>query len=1119
MNIENLQERFEKYEKDPIIQNLIAQADSRFILYMAKEPTENFPNYSNMLDEKCLHIAFSYLEMGWDFFGQDNTGDSSYCFEKAAKILEHLFAYRDCEKKYKAFYCLICALAYYVSSQYSKSYIILRYYMNESKISELINSFLRRDFTNLEKIISEIEFEQLETNEENDQNEEIIYNKILSKSMIFFLEYIEEGNKEALINGKSILFDLIEFSELNDAVNLWWIFRLLYLIFGEYETASLWNVLPPVINSNDDKLKEYISVNIYRNPPIVELFKSQRECIETSLSNNESAVIGMPTSSGKTKVAEISIVKTLINFPNALCIFIAPFRSLANEVENSLYKVINTMGYSISKLYGNNQATQQDKKMIEESNVVVATPEKIKSIIRSNPELEERIKLVIVDEGHLVGAQPRYITSELLIEELKISLNKNSGKLILLSAVLPNLSDFSRWVSGSDSRVSESFWRPSVQRFGQLIFNNNTVNLHWNGDPESFNNNFVDKRVVRPERQASTGRVYPAVYFPKDKKEAVGATAVKMLSMGSVLIYVGRSTMVESQARVISILLDEQEVLHTWSNTEDLEYVKLTCEEAFGENSEIFDFIMKGIVCHSSKLPKEVRYSIERLMANGNPKIIVATSTLGQGVNIGVSTVIVSNVYLDRENLVDVKDFWNISGRAGRAFTDTEGKILFALDGTKNLYSRREQLSNMRKYFEQKNIEKAKSGVLILLEKLYEISKECYISYDVFLELLAENRVESENAEHFFEEAEEILDSLDDTLISMNLKNDPYYFQDSSKWIEEIFKKSLAYIQSDKFSNLSPENVLDIIGSRNIGVLKIAGTKEKWSSIACSSIPMKASIYIDSHINDILEELRYFTNSENTFDDFMSLIEYLDDFIINVPITFKNDLIEKANSLPIRNKWFSGNPLRDIRNIDVKAIDVCNEYYGFHFPWIVNAISKKLRLLNELEGAQILEDISLLSEIGLPTVESAKIYIAGIKSREVSIELSMLISFDTTMSVLKRLIKLYSQLQNDDIVCTNNARRWLSILSYQNQNLDVNKLRNVRVVLKENRVGDYEQLFVREHNNSIYLCTRDYNYKIKIKRELRDKYCEFLGIRGLFFKKISPTLWELDSRTPFIEII
>lgn len=931
------------------------------------------------------------------------------------------------------------------------------------------------------------------------------------------LLFCQKQNKQALTNGKNILLDLIEFSELNDTANLWWIFRLLYLIFGEYEAASLWNVLPPVISDNESKLREYISVNVYKNPPIVELFKSQRECIETSLLSDDSAVIGMPTSSGKTKVAEISIIKTLINFPNSLCIFIAPFRSLANEVENSLYRVISPMGYSISKLYGGTQATQQDKKMIEESNVVVATPEKIKSIIRSNPEIEERIKLVIVDEGHLVGAQSRYITSELLIEELKISLNKNSGKLILLSAVLPNLSDFSKWVSGDDSRVSQSFWRPSDQRFGQLIFNDNTVNLHWNGNPQSFNNNFVEKRLVRPRRQTKTGKVYPPVYFPKDKKEAVGATAVKMLSMGSILIYVGRSTMVESQARVIATLFDEQEITHTWSNIEDLEYVKLTCEEAFGENSEIFDFLMKGIVCHSSKLPKEVRYSIEHLMGNGNPKIIIATSTLGQGVNIGVSTVIVSNVYLDQEKLIDVKDFWNISGRAGRAFTDTEGKILFALDGTKTSYSKKQQILNMNRYFEPKNIESAKSGLLILLEKLYEISKRCNISYEVFLELLAENRgeYEPESTKNFFEEAEEILDMLDDTLVSMNLKNNLYDFQESSEWIEKIFKKSLAYIQSDKYSNFSQKEVLDIIGSRNIGALKIAGPKEKWKSIACSSIPMKASMYIDSYLNEILEALRNYTNSESTFDNFMSLIQYLDEFINNVPILFKNDLIEKVNSLPIRNKWFSGSPLCDIKEIDSKAVDVCNDYYGFHFPWIVNAISKKLRLLNELEGAQILEDVSLLSEIGLPKIESAKIYIAGIKSREVSIELSGLINFDTKMSVLKQL----TQLKNDKIFFTSKAQRWLSILSFQNQNSDFSRLQNIKVVMKENRLGNNEKLFIREHDNSIYLCTRDYKHKFKIKQELRDKYSKLLDIRGLFFRKSSPFRWELYSQNPFIEIV
>ena len=238
------------------------------------------------------------------------------------------------------------------------------------------------------------------------------------------LQYVINGNSFALMEAQKILLDLIKLSQINNESHLWWIFRLLYLVFGEYEEASLWTVLPPII-SNEEKRIDYTRANIYKQPPVVELFKSQRECIYKSLNSDEGVAIGMPTSSGKTKIAEISIVKTLSDYPDALCIYIAPFRSLANEVEHSLFGVLNSMGYVVSQLYGSAQATQMDRQLVTEANVVVATPEKIKSILRSNPDLEERIKLAIVDEGHLVGGQPRYITAELLIEEIKITLKKN----------------------------------------------------------------------------------------------------------------------------------------------------------------------------------------------------------------------------------------------------------------------------------------------------------------------------------------------------------------------------------------------------------------------------------------------------------------------------------------------------------------------------------------------------------------------------------------------------------------------------------------------------------------------------------------------------------------------
>lgn len=1119
MNLEITIKFFENYETDTVIQNYIAQANSRFILYNANEPIENFPQYTEALDEKCLHIAFSYLNFGWSFFYEEEKDRAIYCIEKAAEILEHLYAYNGCEKIYQEFYNLTCALAYYVASQYSKSFIVLKYYTYDTQLAKMLNMFLVRKFSDLEEVLKDILFVD-DSNFEETERESFIYTKILARAISQMLHYVMNGNRYALMEAKQILVDLIDLSEVNNEAHLWWIFRLLYLVFGEYEEASLWTVLPPII-SNEGKCIEYICANLYKQPPVVELFKSQRDCIFRSLNSDESVAIGMPTSSGKTKIAEISIIKTLSDYPDALCIYIAPFRSLASEVEHSLSIVLNSMGYVISHLYGSTQATLIDRQLVTEANIVVATPEKIKSILRSNPDLEERIKLVIVDEGHLVGAQPRYITSELLIEEIKITLKKNTGKLILLSAVLPNLSDFSEWISGSRERISKSLWRPSAQRFGELNFVNHTVNLYWEGTPASFNNKFIEPQLIRPARETKTGKFYKPVYFPNDKKEAVGATAVKMLSMGSVLIYVGRSNMVLSQARVISNLFSQQKVTHEWKNTIDLKYVELACEEAYGKNSEIYLLLLKGIVCHSSKLPADVRQSIERLMTNGTPKVVIATSTLGQGVNIGVSTVIISNVYLDQESLVDVKDFWNIAGRAGRAFTDTEGKILFAIDRHKDDYSIHTQVNLKNTYFQIENIEKAESGLLILLQGLHRISEECGIEYESFLELLSENKdsVNPKKVEMFFQRSSWLLDLVDDTLVSMNLKNGIQNLQDCSIWIDDTFRGSLAYIQAKNSKRITQEQVIDILKARNHGVLKISGSPNKWKSIACSSVPLKASLFIDEQLDEISNNVIKYIQSAQSFTDLMILIQYFDTFISHLPVKADDRLTQLVKSLSIREKWYSGATISEIENIDEKAIDVCNQYYGFHFSWIINAISKKLNLNGKPDEAMILENISLFSEIGVPNIDSAKVYLSGIKSRECAIELSTFIDVNAEPSIKEQLFDVFRLLQNGEINCSDKSYRWLTLLDVSNKYVTAKTLKKVVANIAGDRVGNYNELFIKRYNNKIYLCSYDYKVKLLIRDKFQHKYKNLVNVQGLFFKKQSLNKWKLECKNPYVHII
>ena len=113
------------------------------------------------------------------------------------------------------------------------------------------------------------------------------------------------------------------------------------------------------------------------------------------------------------------------------------------------------------------------------------------------------------------------------------------------------------------------------------------------------------------------------------KKEAVAATAVKLMDLGTVLLFVGQTRMVLSQARAVLIAMGNNKSEMEWIIESDWKQFLLCCEEAYGVKSELEELAKYGILCHSSKIPPEVRMSMERLIRFGKPKIIISTNTLG----------------------------------------------------------------------------------------------------------------------------------------------------------------------------------------------------------------------------------------------------------------------------------------------------------------------------------------------------------------------------------------------------------------------------------------------------------------------------------------------------------
>ena len=116
-----------------------------------------------------------------------------------------------------------------------------------------------------------------------------------------------------------------------------------------------------------------------------------------------------PTGAGKTNVALLSMLQTIsehikngqIEKDQFKMIYIAPMKALVTEVVGNFSRRLEPLGLTVKELTGDSQLT---KAQIQETQLIVATPEKWDIITRKSGEKAylEQVKLIIIDEIHLL---------------------------------------------------------------------------------------------------------------------------------------------------------------------------------------------------------------------------------------------------------------------------------------------------------------------------------------------------------------------------------------------------------------------------------------------------------------------------------------------------------------------------------------------------------------------------------------------------------------------------------------------------------------------------------------------------------------------------------------------
>ncbi len=128
---------------------------------------------------------------------------------------------------------------------------------------------------------------------------------------------------------------------------------------------------------------------------------------------------------------------------------------------------------------------------------------------------------------------------------------------------------------------------------------------------------------------------------------------------------------------------DAQTLLSTDFSTKDEKKKILEAIEGVDFKSpygkEISKLLKHGIGLHHAGLLPRYRVLVEKLAQKGLLKIICGTDTLGVGVNVPIRTVLFTKLCKydgEKTTLLSVRDFQQISGRAGRKGFDEQGTVV-----------------------------------------------------------------------------------------------------------------------------------------------------------------------------------------------------------------------------------------------------------------------------------------------------------------------------------------------------------------------------------------------------------------------------------------------------------
>ncbi|CDS42389.1 U5 small nuclear ribonucleoprotein 200 kDa [Echinococcus multilocularis] len=413
------------------------------------------------------------------------------------------------------------------------------------------------------------------------------------------------------------------------------------------------------------------------------LNRIQTRLYNAAMKTDENLLLCAPTGAGKTNVALLCIMHEIghhisadgsINKENFKIIYIAPMRSLVQEMVGTFNKRLSSYGIKVDELTGDHQLSREQ---ILETQVIVCTPEKWDVVTRRGGDERAYInlvRLIIFDEVHLLHDDRGPILEAIVARTLRATeasaasgisvsgaavASPDTIRLVGLSATLPNYTDVA------------TFLRVDVEK-GLFYFDN------------SF-------RPVPLEQQYIGMTEKKAVKRFQLMNEIVYDKVVEHAGRNQILVFVHSRKETGKTARAVRDMCLEKDTLGLFMKDKNASTMVLRQEAEQVKNSELKDLLPYGFAMHHAGMSRVDRTLVEDLFADRHIQVLVSTATLAWGVNLPAHTVIIkgTQVYNPEKGKwteLGPLDVMQMLGRAGRPQYDTKGEGILITNHTELQY-------------------------------------------------------------------------------------------------------------------------------------------------------------------------------------------------------------------------------------------------------------------------------------------------------------------------------------------------------------------------------------------------------------------------------------------------